>query len=224
MNPGKSLPTTPDDQPYYLVRPTTESSQGVLVLPAWWGLNSFFKQFCRRLATAGFVTLALDYYQGKIATTVEEAEHLRSTIRRKATLEEISQAAKHLQTLCGGRSARIGVIGFSLGGYWALWLAEQKSSPVAATVVFYGTRTGDYRASRSAFQFHFAESDPYESAAGVKRFQKKLLVSGREAEFYTYPGTTHWFFEKDRSEAYHAPAAKLAWQRTVTFLKQHLSS
>ncbi len=223
MNAKKPL-VTRDDQPYYLVRPTTENGQGVLVLPAWWGLNPFFKQFCRRLAKAGFVTLALDYYQGKIATTVEEADRLSSTIRRKALSEEIARAARQLQTQCGGRSARIGVIGFSLGGYWALWLAEQKRSPVAAAVAFYGTRTGDYTASRSAFQFHLAETDPYESTAGVKRFQKKLLAAGREAEFNTYPGTTHWFFERDRPTAYHALAAQLAWRRTVKFLKQHLTS
>jgi carboxymethylenebutenolidase len=224
MSAKKSPLTLSSDQPYYLATPATESKYGVLVLPAWWGLNAFFKQFCNRLAREGFVTLAFDYYHGKIASTVEEAEHLRSTIRRKATLEAISQAAAHLQTLCDGQDRDISVVGFSLGAYWALWLAEQKSSPVTATVAFYGTRTGDYAASRSAFQFHFAETDPYESAVSVKRFQKKLLASGREAEFHTYPGTTHWFFEKDRPEAYNASAARLAWQRTVKFLKQHVPS
>jgi dienelactone hydrolase len=49
--------------------------------------------------------------------------------------------------------------------------------------------------------------------------KKKLLSSGREAEFHIYPGTTHWFFEKDCPEAYNASAAKLARQRTVRFLK-----
>ncbi len=222
MSAKKSSPSTPGDQPYYIATPAAESRHGVLVLPAWWGLNTFFKQFCKRLAREGFVTLALDYYHGQITSTIEEAEHLRSTIRRKATLESIAQAATHLQTLCGGQD--ISVVGFSLGAYWALGLAEQTSSPVTATVAFYGTRTGDYATSRSAFQFHFAETDPYESAAGVKRFQKKLLASGREAEFHTYPGTTHWFFEKDRPETYNASAARLAWQRTVKFLKQHAPS
>ena len=67
MSAQKSLATVSGDQPYYIARPPVESRRGALVLPAWWGLNSFFKQFCRRLAKEGFVALALDYYHGKIA-------------------------------------------------------------------------------------------------------------------------------------------------------------
>ena len=77
---------------------------------------------------------------------------------------------------------------------------------------------------KSVFQFHFTETDPYESAAGVKRFERKLAATGRDAEFHTYPGTTHWFFEKDRPDAYDAFAARLAWRRVVKFLRQHILS
>ena len=104
MSAKKSLPMISADQPYYIAWPPVDSRRGALVLPAWWGLNSFFKQFCRRLAKEGFVALALDYYNGQVASTVEQAEQLRSTIRRKATLEAIAQAAEQLQTLCGGKS------------------------------------------------------------------------------------------------------------------------
>lgn len=46
-----------------------------------------------------------------------------------------------------------------------------------------------------------------------------LPTAGRPATVYTYPGTGHWFFEKDRPEAYRAAAARLAWQRRVKFLE-----
>ena len=50
---------------------------GVLVLPSWWGLKPFFKQVCDRLAEQGYVALAPDYYQGRIAHTIDEAKALQ---------------------------------------------------------------------------------------------------------------------------------------------------
>jgi carboxymethylenebutenolidase len=223
--------STPGSENYYVARPKSGQGKGVLVLHAWWGLNQFCRDFCDRLAQEGFVALAPDLYHGATATTIEEAKKLRAKLKQETVAKEITQTAEHLRATCGvspasagGLTCRpgIGVVGFSLGGYWALWLADQKASPVVATVVFYGSRHGDYTASPSAFQFHLAETDDYVAASGVKKMQKSLQAAGKEAEFYTYAGTTHWFFESDRADAYNAPAAELAWRRTVEFLQKHL--
>ncbi len=207
--------------PRYLAKPGTGTAKGVLVLHAWWGLNPFIKKFCDRLAKEGFIALAPDLYHGAVASTIAEAKKLRGTLKREIVADEIAQAAAHLRALCGNKRA-IGVVGFSLGGYWALWFAEQKTSAVAATVAFYASRNGDYRDSPSAFQFHLAERDDYVAASGVKKLEKQLSAAGKDAEFFTYPGTSHWFFESDRADAYNARAAKLAWSRTVAFLKEHV--
>ena len=208
---------------YYLAKPTSGRGPGVLVLHAWWGLNPFFRGLCDRLAQAGFIALAPDLYHGAIATTVPEAEKLRSKLKREAVMQAINQAAGELSSICGPENPRIGLTGFSLGGYWALWLADQPGSPVTATVIFYGTRSGSFADTQSAFQFHFAERDDYVSASGIKTVQKSLKAAGRTAEFYTYPGAGHWFFENDRPDAYNAPAAELAWQRSTTFFQKHLA-
>ncbi len=223
MSQKKSRPTTRANESFYIARPRSGTGEGVLVLHAWWGLNQFFKEFCDRLAKEGFVAFAPDLYHGATASTIKEANKLRSKLKQETVVQEITQAAKHLGAVCGTSNPAIGVIGFSLGGYWALWLADQKSSPVAATVVFYGTRNGDYSGSQSAFQIHLAETDDYVAALGVKKLEKSLTAAGKEAEFHTYAGTTHWFFENDRADAYNARAAKLAWSRTIEFLKKHIN-
>jgi carboxymethylenebutenolidase len=195
-----------------------------LVLHAWWGLNEFIKEFCDRLAKEGFVVLAPDLFHGEVASTIEQADKLSSTAfqDQDAVAKDILQAVEQLQAISGTNTRGIGVIGISFGGYWALWLADQKSNPVVATVVFYASRNEDYDQSHSAFQFHIAETDDYEPASEVEKTQDRLSAGAKPAEFYTYPGTTHWFFESDRTDAYDAESAKLAWNRTVEFLKAHL--
>jgi carboxymethylenebutenolidase len=192
-------------------------------LHAWWGLNTFFRKLCGRLAKEGFIALAPDLYDGETASTIEEAEKLSAKLKPEMVSQAITQATQRLSALCGPGKQSLGVIGFSLGGYWGLWLAEQRSSPVAATVVFYATRPGKYIDSPSALQFHLAETDAYESASDVQRFRESLAVAGKAATFYTYPGTTHWFFEQDRKDAYVGAAAELAWNRTIAFLRGHLA-
>jgi carboxymethylenebutenolidase len=212
--------TSPIRAPHYIARPATAGGRGVLVLHPWWGLNAFIRGLCDRLATEGFIALAPDLYQGRVATTIAEAEALMSTLSNKAAAQDVLQAAQHLATM--GDSPGIGVIGFSMGGYWGLWLATQPEVQAKAVVVFYGDGEGDFSASQAAFQFHDAESDPYSDAGFVAKLHQSLAAAKREVEYHTYAGTGHWFFESDRVDAYNAPAAELAWERTLAFLRSHL--
>ena len=206
----------------YLALPKSGEGAGVLVLHAWWGLNDFCKEFCQRLAREGFVTLAPDLYHGKIATSIDEAKQLRSKMNQKQVSADILSAAEQLHELPAVTSRSLGVIGFSLGGHWALWLSLEKPEYIKAVTVFYGTRNADYSPARAAYLGHFAEADDWVAASGVKRLEKSLRAANRPVAFYTYEGTGHWFFEADRQDAYNANAAQLAWGRTCGFLQAQL--
>jgi carboxymethylenebutenolidase len=194
----------------------------VLVLHAWWGLTDFVRQVCDRLAGEGYAALAPDLYHGRIAATVPEAAALRRQMDGDAARAEVQAALDALFQLPATRGERAGVMGFSLGAYLALWLADRRARDVAAAVIFYGTSGVRFRKMRAACQGHFAEHDPYEPLDGVLKVQSRLEAAGREVEFYVYPGTGHWFFEDDRPEAYQAEAAGLAWSRTLEFLARTL--
>lgn len=198
----------------YLAKPKSMRRGGILVLHAWWGLNDVFKDFCNRLADEGYLVLAPDLYNGAIAKTIPEAEKLRTKLKRDTTSKQILEALKQLRSETG---QPVGLIGFSLGAYWGLWLIEEKPKDIAATVLFYGARGGEYAKTKSAFIGHFAETDQYVSDSGRKKLEKTLKAAGREVAFHVYPDTGHWFFENDRPE-YNPQAAELAWQRTVEFL------
>lgn len=210
----------------YLATPSSGNGPGVLVLHAWWGLNDFFRGFCDQLAQEGFVALAPDMYSGKIARTVEEAEHLMSQWNEEQAVPPIIlPAIEDLSKRTAVNGHGLGVVGFSMGAYWALWLAQNKPELIRAVTLFYGTNGGggDFRQSKAAYLGHFAERDPYETESVIQELEKNLKGANRPTTFYTYPGTGHWFFEKDRQEAYHAQAAQLAWDRTLAFLNDSMA-
>jgi carboxymethylenebutenolidase len=86
-------------------------------------------------------------------------------------------------------------------------------------VLFYGVGPADFNRSKARYLGHFAANDPYEPPENVAWLEDALKTAGRPLTFYTYPDTGHWFFEPDREDAYDQPAAQLAWERTLAFLK-----
>ena len=205
----------------YLAEPATGTGPGVLVLHAWWGLNDTMRSLCDRLASEGFVAFAPDLYRGAIATTIEEAESLSAGLDESRAKADISGAVDFLVGRAGAGSG-IGVMGFSLGAYFALDLSTEDPERVRCVVVFYGTGPTDFSGSRAAYLGHFAENDPYEPSSYVDALEDALRAAGRAASFHRYEDTGHWFFEPDRSDAYIPAAAELAWQRTTVFLHDQL--
>jgi carboxymethylenebutenolidase len=206
----------------FLAVPPTGKGPGVLVLHAWWGLNDTIKAFCTRLAESGFVAFAPDLYHGKVADTIAGAEALGKALdaNHLQAKAESAEAALFLNERAGQAERGLAAVGFSLGASYALDLSNTAPEYVRSVVVFYGSWVDDLSNSRAAYLGHFAENDPYESQSNVDQLEEYLRRLGRPVTFYRYPGTGHWFFEPDRSDAYNRDAAALAWERTLTFLRE----
>jgi len=210
----------------YLAAPSGDRSPGVLVLHAWWGLNSTIKTFCDRLSKEGFTAFAPDLYHGKLATTIPEAEKLGHDLDGNylQAKGEIYAAARSLADRPKIVSSSLAVVAFSMGVYYALDLAAFHPDLIRSVVIFYGTGDGDYRNSKAVYLGHFAEKDQFEAPENVDDLERRLKGANRPVTFYRYPGTGHWFFEPDRTDAYNPVAAALAWERTLAFLKASFSS
>jgi carboxymethylenebutenolidase len=204
---------------YYLAVPALSRSRGVLVLHAWWGLTDFFASICDRLAAAGFVALAPDLYDGRTATTREQAQQIQSAMNSEATYALINRAIDELQAQPGIQGRPIGVVGFSLGGFLALSLDRG----IAAIVTYYGTTEPDYVSADAAIMGHFAEQDEFEPLEAVRQLEQALRAKSLSIEFHIYPKTQHWFSEDNQSGYYDSVAAELAWTRTLDFLHRHLA-
>jgi carboxymethylenebutenolidase len=180
------------------------------------------KSVCTRLAESGFFALAPDLYHGKLADKIADAKSLSDELDTHQAKADIATAAKFLIEQTGLTNRSLAVIGFSLGAYFALDLSVADPDHIRSVIIFYGTRAGDYSNSRAAFLGHFAETDQFEPQSDVDELEAALSRAGRPVNFYRYPGTGHWFFESDRSQAFNQPAADLAWDRTLAFLRDSL--
>jgi carboxymethylenebutenolidase len=180
------------------------------------------RAFCARLAESGFVAFAPDLYHGKVADHIAGAEALAKVLgaNHLQASAEIAEAAIFLSDRIGQGDPGLAVIGFSLGANYALDFANAQPERIRSVVLFYGTGGDDFSHSRAAYLGHFAEADQYEPRSVVDDLENALRRAGRTVTFYHYPGTGHWFFEKDREDAYNQEAASLAWERTMTFLRR----
>ena len=179
------------------------------------------KAICTHLAESGFVAFAPDLYHGKVTDSIPEAERLGGALdaNQAQAKAEIADATTFLGAIAGQDPHDLAVIGFSLGAYYALGLAAAHPERIRSVVIFYGTGGGDWSNSRAAYLGHFADHDEFEPRANVDHLEASLRRAGRPVTFHRYPDTGHWFFEPDRAQAYNQAAARLAWDRTLEFLK-----
>ena len=205
----------------YIAVPKSAHGPCVMVLHSWWGLNEHFRRTCDELAQAGYLAVAPDLFNGETATTVAEAQKLRKAVtarRREPAYKLLIRALEETLASDHASSSAASVIGFSMGGHWALWLAQRTELPIEKTVVYYAVRNGNYTASHSQFLFHLAEHDKWVSLAGTKKLSRALQDAKRPAAFHTYTGTQHWFFERGPEKTFDPAAAQLSWTRTLAFL------
>jgi carboxymethylenebutenolidase len=201
----------------YLAIPAQSNAPGVLVLHAWWGLNSIFKSVCDQLAAEGFVAFAPDLYNGKVVKTIEEAGQLVDMEQdRKQAI--VTAAPDFLRSRPEVREEAFSLIGFSMGAAWSLLLASEQPEDIRKVVLFYGSYGVDFSKVQAYILGHYASNDEFEPLEGIRAMEADMRTAGLTPTFHVYPDTKHWFFEEDRPE-YDPQAAGLAWSRTLEFLR-----
>lgn len=209
----------------YLATPEKGSGPGVIVIQEWWGLVDHIKDLCDRFAEAGFVALAPDLYHGKSTKSPDEAGRLMMAMRIDDAERDLSAAVEYLTIQDSTTSEKVGVVGFCMGGALALYTAT-KNDNVGACVVFYGGHPKvkpDLPNLNAPVLGLYAENDRSVTPDSVRALDREVKALGKPIEVVIYSGADHGFFNDTRPEVYNAEASADAWQRTIAFLREHLS-
>jgi carboxymethylenebutenolidase len=199
----------------------------IVVLQEWWGLNDQIRGVADRLASAGFNALVPDLYRGKSTVESEEAHHLMSGLDfGDAASQDIRGAVQFLK----GRSTKVGITGFCMGG--ALTLLSLTQSPeIDAGVVWYGCPPLDYIDAskiRAPIMGHWATQDEFFKIDTVDGLEEKLSAAKVDFEFHRYLAH-HAFANETAVGPARIPAtqydpvwAQQAWDRTLHFFGRTL--
>ena len=114
----------------------------VIVIHEWWGLDAWVKDQARALAKEGYAALAVDLYRGKATDKQEEAHQLMSGMPQDRAIRDLKGAFAYLKSRKDVRAARIGSIGWCMGGKFSLLLATEEPT-LAAAVAYYGAPPTD---------------------------------------------------------------------------------
>ncbi|MYN03293.1 dienelactone hydrolase family protein [Pseudoduganella sp. DS3] len=209
----------------YLARPAKAGGKlpTVLVVHENRGLNPHIEDITRRLALEGFLAFAPDalFPLGGYPGNEDKARELFGKLDQAKTRADFVAA---YQALAGHEAGngKVGVVGFCYGGAMANYLATVQPD-LAAAVPFYGSQPAAAEAARikAPLLIHDAENDA-RIRAGWPAYEAALKAAGVRYEYHLYPGVEHGF-NNDTTPRYDEAAARLAWQRTVAFLRRFTS-
>jgi len=197
---------------------------GIVVIHEWWGLNDWVKEQAAKLADQGYVTLAIDLYRGKVATTPEEAHEIMRGVPEDRAKRDLHAAVEFLKAQSNVKPDRIASIGWCMGGGYSLDVALQEPT-LTADVINYGHLASDPESLKSihaAILGIFGGQDRGILVEDVKKFEQALKQQGKKVEIMIYPNAGHGFENPNNKDGYRADDAADAWKRTVSFLASTL--
>ena len=217
---------------------TARVAPGLVLIPDVHGISPLYREIAAKLAGAGFHTLLLDLYSREGAPRLSDMTAVQKWLQElpdERVLGDVDAAVRHLAQHEQVIPGAIGVVGFCVGGQYAL-MAACRSTGLAACVAFYGMlrhgRPGDRKlpppletpdALLCPLLGLFGADDPLIPADDLSAFRGALTSAGKTFELHVFDGAGHAFMNDRRPDAYRPQVAAEAFQLAVAFLRGHLA-
>jgi len=213
----------------FLCRPPGEGPfPGLMVIHGDFGLNDWVKEQALRLARQGYVVLAIDLYRGRVVSDLEDAHIMDRGLPDDRVTRDLKAAVDYLASRKDVRASRLGVVGWDMGGGYALDAAIHDPR-LLAVVTCYGRLTTDAKqlAPLKASVFCvFAGKDKGISDETIEQFRVAMNKAGKRiAGMRVYSECAHGFLDPASWPTYGAPPdedVKDAWGRIDDYLDKAL--
>ncbi len=190
----------------------------VILIHDWYGRLPWLESYAAALANQGYRVAVPDFYDGVAAVEASTAEQLMARLDVAGALAELDDI---IQLARADGSIRVGVVGFSLGGWLALLHAQ--SGDADAVVAYYATLSpAQHGVIPAPVLLHLAEIDEWDDGEDPESFIDRLKDHGTPITEWTYPATVHSFANASVADRVDVDAAALAFARTSSFLEDHL--
>lgn len=190
----------------------------VIIAHDWYGRLPWLDPYAAALASQGYRVVVPDFYGGFATVDAETAAGLRDELDTGAALGILDELVAEAR-LEG--STRVGLIGFSMGGWLALLHAQ--GGDADAVVAYYATLgVEEHGIIPCPVLINLAENDEFNAGAEPESFIARLEDHGTPVSSFVYLGTEHSFANASIAATLDNRAAALAFARSASFLDKHL--
>ena len=202
------------------IRSKKPSGQYLFVIHEWWGLNDYIKKESEQIWTdlGNVNVIALDLYDGKIATNREDAGKYMQAVSSERAIAIIKGAIAY-----SGNSSKIYTIGWCFGGGWSLQASLLAGSQAAGCVMYYGMPEKDpekLKTLHADVLGIFANKDQWinskvvdEFAATMKDVGKKLTLKRYDAD-HAFANPSNPAFDKNAKDD--------AYRNAISFFRERM--
>ncbi|CAN7496507.1 dienelactone hydrolase family protein [Phenylobacterium sp. LjRoot225] len=231
------FPTADRKIPGYLARPAGQGRHAtVLVYSEIFGIHEWVKDICRRLAHAGYVALAPDFFvRHGDPSKLTDFNAIRQIVVQATDPQvtaDTAAALKFLKAQAFVDPARLGVVGFCWGGS-KVWLAAERFAELKAGAAWYGPLKANARLPSAVAPLQLVKDlhapvlglyggkDQGIPAADIEEMRAALKAAGKTgSEIVVYPEAQHGFLA-DYRPSYDAAASQDGWKRMLAFFAAH---
>lgn len=204
----------------YRADPAGTPRGGLVVVQEIFGVNSHIRSVCDGYAREGYVAIApalFDRIQRGVELSygdddIAKGRDFKAGSDTQAALRDVAAAIDAVR-----HAGKVGIVGYCWGGYIA-WMAAAGLDRLACAVPYYGGGMLEAMSEqpKCPVMAHFGRKDTHIPAQGVA----KLQAAHPAAKVFLYDAGHG--FNCDERGSYDETAARLARERTIAFLHQHI--
>jgi carboxymethylenebutenolidase len=204
----------------YLVEAAQKTDNWIFVFQEWWGLNDHIKNQSEQIfnSLGNVNVLALDMYDGKIATDRENAGKYMQEFKQDRGNAIVKGALDY-----AGKNAKVGTVGWCFGGGQSMQATLSASKQSVACVMYYGMpeeNVDRLKTLNTDVLFIFASKDKWINADVVKKFENNMKAAGKSLTVKTYEADHG--FSNPSNPIFDKTATDNAYNNTIAFFKARL--